>query len=505
MSNKTVNLAGKDLVVNSIKSMRGASEQEYMLSAVKGSTKRNTQTATANLTRLGARANASDSTSIDIYACDPRKAYSTNYGDSFYVDTAYATFNGLPFPVYIRTKKVTLSPDRNGTWAIVIKRVAGSEVWGVHIAFPSPVTAGGQTTMSWQEPGSVSFAIDATTWVVGSFIYDSDITSPNYGVYGIVMHNEALTPASFLKDRFMQIIGDAEGSDTDDFTSWAVAMGCDAIFKRLAALEAFVGNFYANYVTIGPETVSTTSGFRFRAHRDGGPNNTPIFDVYYNDRMVFSIDTTSGDILFGDKFRYHASQGKIDVVDASISGRSNFGDVLLAVPMAETEYSITNASVVQAYSYVTYLIAQGLLQDTFYSCSLGDDTTIAYLKFHRNERTENNETLRQDSIWFYDENFVLLDIRVLYPEEAKYYELPSGTGNPRSYLYTQSLGLSIISTYLDISGLTLTVYTGGNRLQANIPDSITAQDGAALTRGQLYYDVSTGVVKMSLNSQDPSD
>lgn len=290
MSNKTVNLAGKDLVVNSIKSMRGASEQEYMLSAVKGSTKRNTQTATASLTRLGARANASDSTSIDIYACDPRKAYSTNYGDSFYVDTAYASFNGLSFPVYIRTKKVTLSPDRNGTWAIVIKKVTGSEVWGVHIAFPSPVTAGGQTTMSWQEPGSVSFAIDDTTWVVGSFLYDSDITSQNYGVYGIVMHNEVLTPASFLKNRFMQIIGDAEGSDTDDFTSWAVAMGCDAIFKRLAALEAFVSRLKVNFLEVGNGTDSPSGGFFM--HIFGGA--TPEILAKYNGSTLWEIDPDTG-------------------------------------------------------------------------------------------------------------------------------------------------------------------------------------------------------------------
>lgn len=321
MSNKTVNLAGKDLVVNSIKSMRGASEQEYMLSAVKGSTKRNTQTATASLTRLGARANASDSTSIDIYACDPRKAYSTNYGDSFYVDTAYASFNGLSFPVYIRTKKVTLSPDRNGTWAIVIKKVAGSEVWGVHIAFPSPVTAGGQTTMSWQEPGSVSFTIDDTTWIAGSFIYDSDITSPNYGVYGIVMHNEVLTPASFLKNRFMQIIGEAEGSDTDDFTSWAVAMGCDAIFKRLAALEAFVGRLNVNNVTVGSGTGEANTGFRFRAQtydQYGVILTDPIFDVYFDDKMLFKVDPVSGKIYFGKGFWYDPADQAIHSVNDGV-------------------------------------------------------------------------------------------------------------------------------------------------------------------------------------------
>ena len=472
-----------------------------------GNAKQDIKSVSGAMARVGARVDSQNNKKIYVYCYNPKVPYSSNFGDAYYVNTGYANCNGLAYPVYINGNYAQFDfsgVSIRGTWAVMIQKIPNSEVWGVNVLFPSPDS---NDVMVWTDKDGNTVNLDADAWVVGSFVLDigTDIGVSN-SIMGLYMHHEALTPASFLKNRFMQIIGDASGSDTDDFTSWANAMGCDAIFKRLAALEIFVNNFYANYVTIGG--FNAGAGFRFRAHKDGGPNNRPIFDVYYGEtNKVFEIDTSNGDIYFGNGFHYNATTKKVTMPNADITEDSKFSGnfdcrVIKTNPQSETETSSTaTIQQFQAATYVTYFLNAGLSQNTFYKCKLGDNETIRYLKF--SQYTSGTPTLTISKIYFYDSDFQTLDLRTLYPDDCKYYQLPDGSGSPYSYLYCQTVSTTMISTYLDISNLTLTIFTGGNNLELAVPDDIIAAN--SLRRGQVYYDHTTGALYISLNTgSDPS-
>ena len=324
----TLNWAKKDLIVNSINSMSDRSAQS--LASAKnalalGNAKQDIRSVSGAMARVGARVDSQNNKKIYVYCYNPKVPYSSNFGDAYYVNTGYANCNGLAYPVYINGnyKAFDLSSvSIRGTWAVMIQKIPNSEVWGVEVLFPSPNSS---DVMVWKDKDGNTVTLDADSWVIGSFILDIGAGTSN-SITGLYMQSEAMTPTSFLKNRFMQVLNEASGSDTDDFTSWANAMGCDGVFKRLAALELFVNNFRANNIQVGNGDGATIgSGFRFRAvtYENGALLNPPIFDVCYDDMTIFRIDPTSGNIAFGNGFKYNRADNTIESTDKKVVIEAN--------------------------------------------------------------------------------------------------------------------------------------------------------------------------------------
>ena len=194
-----------------------------------------------NRAKIGTRVQAEEGYDyLHVYAYNPLKAYSLSWGADYYVNTGYVSANGQTCPVYIPGKRVSylVSGFSKGTWAILIRKLSVlDEAWSIDVLLPEPNSS---NIMQWKKPDGTVVNLDTDAWVIGSFVYDSldGITSLN-------INNEAATPAGFLKNRFLQIMNDCDGVDTTDFTNWAIAMKCDAIFKRLAALEMFTNRLKA--------------------------------------------------------------------------------------------------------------------------------------------------------------------------------------------------------------------------------------------------------------------
>ena len=313
----TINLAGKNLIVDNIDSteadaksllsMRLAIQQARSVNSA-GLSKEENKVLAGKLSRLGGKKTSGYNGKLDVFAYNPSTIYNDSYSSDYYVSVGYAICNGDALPVSLPNKYMTFTPaTKEGVWAVIIRKVnVADEAYTPFIAYPF---ADGQT-MKWyaidNQGTATTLASVLDTWIVGSFSY----TALN-GVSEITIAAEGISPQTFLNGRFLQILGAAKDGDRTDFSNWAYAMKVDQIFERLAVLELFVDSFYANYVTVGANTRTTTSGFSFKAHKDGGPNNAPVFDIYYNDNCLFKVDVTTGRIYFGTNFWYSPTDGAI--------------------------------------------------------------------------------------------------------------------------------------------------------------------------------------------------
>lgn len=299
---EVINLAGKEIIADHITT----NENGQGVSLFQAATIKKTQqviddnysktqgeigTLSDSAARIGARVQDEDGYSyLHVYAYNPLKDYSTNWGADYYVNTGYVSANGQTCPVFIPGKKVSylVSSFRKGTWAIVIRKVnVLDEAWSVDVLLPEP-SAGDAPIMQWKKPDGTVVYLNTDVWVIGSFIYDS-----LDGITGLIINNEGLTPAGFLKNRFMQIMNDCDGVDTADFTNWAVAMKCDAIFKRLAVLEAFISRLDVNFLTVGSGVDSPTGGFFMHLY-DSKNGNPPEILAKYNGERLWQINPETG-------------------------------------------------------------------------------------------------------------------------------------------------------------------------------------------------------------------
>ena len=139
-------------------------------------------------------------------------------------------------------------------------------------------------------------------------------------------------------------------------------------FENLVAQNAVIANLVAQYLQVGPGDGTSGSGFRFRALNDDGLSG-PVFDVYYGDKNVFTINVTSGDIYFGGGFTYHASTDTIEANDAVFNGitinnanggEANFGSAVFQQ---------------QAVQYDSYTVGATLQGKTLYDAI---STTYGY-------------------------------------------------------------------------------------------------------------------------------
>lgn len=440
--------------------------------------------------RIGARASG---TTLDVYAYNPLNRYSANYSDDYYVTTGYVECNGQTCPVSIPTKHISFSGFRQGTWSILIKKADPlDEVWSVYVAIPEPDQ---NNAMKWKDTSGNLFSIDTSVWVIGFFTF----SSLEGGVYNLFVSLTGTTPTGFLKDRFMQVMNDCDGADTDDFTNWAIAMKCDAIFKRLAALEAFVDSLTVNKLEVGGGT--TLSGFLFRAKKiltDDGQGNVvdnSVFDVYYNGEKIFCIDVTSGKITFGSGFEYNPVSGAITALGAQIKGNSYFQgsfdcDVIKTKPgeSTYTDFATSGNNYNQAKNLLDTLISAGFVPSSGLSGFLpvdllGVTSPIKYMA----TRIDSGSGWSVYYITFYDSNFSQINL----PDYVPCTESSPTTGIKG--LTTSISNGSTIGVRYATNGCTIRIYHGGNLLKVNIPSS-----DYGLEHGLLYYDPQTGAVKMKI-------
>ena len=384
-----VNLAGKDLIVNTLKEMRGKGQSDFQTVRNSMSSAANSQAigqvgaaleglgeevtgVTASMSRIGARRNASSVFSLDVYAYNPRNSYSSDYASDYYVQTGYVSANGMALPVAINTRYVTFAiPATPGTWAIAVRKAnALDEAYTPYVIFPAPDA---NNVMRWTDNAGQSFIPDANggTWIIGSFLYDA-----NNGLLNLFVQQEALSPSDFLKNRFMQIMNDVSGSDTTDYINWAIAMGCDAIFKRLAAIEAFVSRLNVNNLTVG----TPGNGFSFQALSDDG-NGNKVFDVRYNSSSLFHVvvsGANAGKIYFGSGFWYDPSDSAIHSANNKVvinsNGELSASNATISGNLTATSFAFNNVTMKWGYFDISSTTSIDLV--TTYGVTQGDLVSI---------------------------------------------------------------------------------------------------------------------------------
>ena len=308
-----------------------------------GTVSTNDSAVTAVLRRVGARAVIRNTVrQIDVYCYNPRKPYPPfdvtdpdAYTDEYYSSAGYVNCDGQNYPVSITGNYTTFTPaNHGGVWVIAIYLAnAQDEAYTPLILCPY---ANGQV-MEWRLPNNTALtsALLLNTWIIGSF--EVQLTSGAVsGITNLTISQEGKTPAEFLRTAFMRIMGQADGNPEDDFTDWAIAMGCDQIYKRVAALELLVHRLYANNIQVGPGDGTTGSGFRFRAQtydKTGTALTNPLFDVYYGNSLLFKVDISTGKIFFGTSFWYDPSDSAIhstnDNILISSAGKLSASDVII--------------------------------------------------------------------------------------------------------------------------------------------------------------------------------
>ena len=168
-------------------------------------------------------------------------------------------------------------------------------------------------------------------------------------------------------------------------------------FENLVAKNAVLENLVAMFLQVGPGKGTAGSGFRFRALNDDG-NGSPVFDVYYGDSSLFSVDISTGKIYFGNSFyydpTYNGGAGAIrntsDGVIIDSSGmitinnglyKSNlvcpsFRSLPRSTPITPSTYTISGS----ANSQVSQMNNISLTVNTIYPCTHSTASTVRYLK-----------------------------------------------------------------------------------------------------------------------------
>jgi len=282
-------------------------------------------------------------------------------------------------------------------------------------------------------------------------------------------------------------------------------------FRNLVAQNAVVANLFARNIQVGDGTGEAGTGFRFRAqeyNQYGQKLEHPNFDVYFGDKMLFSVDS-DGKIFFGDGFWYNPTdsaihstddnvvinaEGLINTKNAIITGSSTFNgsfdcDVIKTVqqnpdlyPYASTTNSAQQCKLlvdaIMAGGHVPYT-DDGYVRSDYFRASLSVTSSIYYARF-----TITNGGAYY--LYFYDSSLNELDLSSIVSLTR------TSTVAPSNCLYSASS--TTLGTYAT-NGITVIVITGGNVLQVDIPSSDSA---SSLASGQLYYDKTTGSVMMKL-------
>lgn len=313
-------------------------------------------------------------------------------------------------------------------------------------------------------------------------------------------------------------------------------------FKQLVALEAVIHNLFVRNLQVGDG--NGVNGFRFRASDYDSQGNKlaePLFDVMYNDKVIFKIFPASGNIFFGEPntdgteplsgFMYSAStqeliskdrklviasNGEITteglnanqakIIDGNFSGEFSCSSIYTDFSnIVETPYNVTDKSVTMAETFFNIYVGstsdgKPLLYDKFYRASVPTgNQDIFYIKFLYYYVGGFGSTYKY-TIAFYDRNLRLVNHNLPVQSTSGYDPTEFGAtiyNVIESTIYNQPFGGQDKKGCWSTSDFTINVLSGGNILRLNIPINPTQQDINAMPSGQMYA-LTDGTLKMKV-------
>ena len=335
-----------------------------------------------------------------------------------------------------------------------------------------------------------TFTEDGKTYTEG-FVYEYD------GVYWHVMNFADPKNMSAALNSANAVI--QNGTNVSNYTSSIYGW-----FKNLVAQNGVFANLLARNLQVGEGDGTAGSGFRFRAREynsSGQKLTSPDFDVYYNDNMLFSVDS-DGKIFFGQGFWYDPSDqaihsaddnvvidssGTIAAQNAVLSGSSYFegsfdcGVIKTAVsdPQPIDTFTAT-VSISQAYDLYGSMGAAGYKRDTLYHASIPGIPSVKYVKFWDSSKSEGLDRILYEYVGFFDEN-----LSQIKPSTIMTVNKP----NDKALWTSRKLGVILDGNYSQ-NTFNLVMLGGGNALQLDIP---SADYALGLSSGMLFKGAQTTV------------
>lgn len=405
----------------------------------------------------------------------------------------------MPVPVrgmcvWMRTKVGT------GPWEI--SRLTGLMAWepqcvGVCTdATPTATESGEGLIIGDYFVAGETFTEDGKTYTEG-FVYEYD------GVYWHTMNIGDPANMSAALNSANAVI--QNGTNVSNYTSSIYGW-----FKNLVAQNGVFANLLARNLQVGEGDGTAGSGFRFRAREynsSGQKLTSPDFDVYYNDNMLFSVDS-DGKIFFGQGFWYdptdlsiHSqgdnvvidSSGSIAAKNATLNGDSYFegsfdcGVIKTAVsdPQPLDTFQTTENGYKQTYNIWSLMGSRGYAQEKYYPATITGIPSVKYVRRWSTSRTDGFTHYTYTYIGLYDENFT----------QIKVGDVMSVSKPAQKVLYsiTDNFQQASDGNYA-LNGYTLVMLGGGNALQLDIP---SADYAAGLSSGMLFKGAQTTVSGVS--------
>lgn len=272
-------------------------------------------------------------------------------------------------------------------------------------------------------------------------------------------------------------------------------------FQNLVALNAVFQNLYARNVQVGDGDGTEGSGFRFRAqeyNEAGQKLASPNFDVYYGNKMLFSV-TAEGRIYFGSGFWYDPEEGGGSIhssgdgviinssgnlsaqsatfdgisIDNTNGGSADFGSAVFSQG-ARSSSSVTVGSTQQAltiYNKVVAVYGQPSANtfSQWFECSLSGNSNVKYVRVQMYYSTYHGSIIAQiATAQFADSGMSLISNLTC----VHYVVGSASNSNPLA------------------NGASVTMYYGGNIMKfLNLPTS-----SAGLESGRIWADTSNGYV-----------
>jgi hypothetical protein len=282
------------------------------------------------------------------------------------------------------------------------------------------------------------------------------------------------------QSKAMSLLGDFADLDVDVEST---VIG-NAVIKKLVAIDAVIKTLLAQNITAGPGDGTAASGFRFRAMSDvnhaGGDN--PVFDVFKDDKRLFSVDVSTGDVFIG---KYSDGNGiKWDNVASKlyVKGSGEFSGYIQAdsgifkgifdttalklEPGTLNSYtqSFANSNYQAGNIFDYYIDTVGLSRDIAYRASADFDASVYFIRFSSDGGYDydpawsGKQSWRSKTVEFLDSSYGNIDTITLF----------------EVYSHPDWLYFSTYSSDLE-QAVDITTYQGGDKLlvSSDIPTSAT--------------------------------
>ena len=263
---------------------------------------------------------------------------------------------------------------------------------------------------------SASNDVDGEALIPGDcFLYiPADVEDPKYG--HVLRYN-----------------GAAWVSTTDSYSIGVAAKDAFKIAREtgkvIYAAVIYTEAMVAANIQVGSGTGNVGSGFRFRAMDDDysqeGSPKVPVFDLYKDDKQLFKVDVSNGNIYFGAHFWYNPADGAIhtpndktvikadgtiEAVDGVFSGAVNAeqgvfkgsidSSAFASLPSSSgttDDIILTSSEAYQVNTMADYCQTT-LTVNKHYACSVTIDSSVEYIRYSGSGTDVN--------IYFYNSSFI---------------------------------------------------------------------------------------------------